>query len=45
MKHIWIIDRLLKNSNILKSGTGKILTTALYSETTKPETFLTKKRL
>ena len=36
MKNIWIIYKLLKNANVLKSGTCKNSTTALYHETTKP---------
>ena len=44
MKHVWRIDRLLKNANVLKSGAGKNPTTALYSETTKLKFFLMKKR-
>ena len=44
MKHVWSTDRLLKNANILNSGTGKNPTTALYSETTKNEIFFDKKK-
>ena len=33
MQHLWSVDRLLKNANFLKSGTGKNIATVLYSET------------
>ena len=36
-KKCWNIDRLLKNANVLRSGTGKNPTPAVCSETTKPE--------
>ena len=32
-------DKLLKNANVSKLGNGKNLTTALYSESTKPGNF------
>ena len=37
LKHFMSIDKLLKNVYVLRTGTGKSLTTALYRETTKPE--------
>ena len=37
MKYKWSINRLVKNANLLNSGTGKYPVTDLYSETTKPE--------
>ena len=37
MKNVWSIERLLKNADVLRSEKGKNPTTALYSETTKPE--------
>ena len=40
--YILIIEKLLKNTNVSELGTGKNPSTALYSETTKPETFLMK---
>ena len=39
LKHFVSIDRFLKNANVLHAGMTKELTTALYSETTKPEFF------
>ena len=43
MKHVWSIDRLLNNANTL-AGTDKNPPTALYSETRKPEIFLSRKK-
>ena len=37
MKHFLTIGRLLKNANILKSGTGKNPNTGLYSQPSKLE--------
>ena len=37
MKHFLTIGRLLKNANILKSGTGKNPATGLYSQPSKLE--------
>ena len=37
LKHFLSIGKLLKNGNVSRLGTGKIPTTTLYSETTKPE--------
>ena len=31
MKHVWSIDRLLKNPNVLMSGPAKNPTASLYS--------------
>ena len=45
MKHVWNIERLVKNANVLESGTGKNPTSALYSKTTKPESFNVKKTI
>ena len=39
LKHPLSTDKLLKNGNVSQLGTDKSLTTALYSETTKPENF------
>ena len=39
MKHVWSIDRHLKNYNILQVGKGKNPTISLYSKTTKPLIF------
>ena len=44
MEHVWSIDKLLKNVLVLKSGTSKNPTTALYSKTTKPENFFDEKK-
>ena len=44
-KHVWSIAGLLKIVNILKSGTGKNPTTALYNDRTKLEYFFDEKRL
>ena len=44
MKNVRSISRLLKNTNVLKSGTGNNSSTALYSKTTKPEKFSDVKR-
>lgn len=44
MKNVRSISRLLKNTNVLKSGTGNNPSTALYSKTTKPEKFSDVKR-
>ena len=45
MNYIWSIGRLLKDSKILQVETGKDLTTALYSKTTKPENLFDKKSI
>ena len=37
MKHVWNIDKLLKNTNALQVRTCKNPTTVLYSKTTKTE--------
>ena len=39
----WSTDKILKNANFLQQGTGKNLTTPLYSQTTKPEIFFDEK--
>ena len=44
MKHVWNMDRSLKNANVLMSGICKNPTTALYSETTKLENFFELKK-
>ena len=44
-KHFVRINKLLKNANVIQLGIGKNLPAALYSETTKPETFLIKQGL
>ena len=43
MKHVWSIGRLLKNANVLNSGTYKNPTTSLYSE--KSENFSNLKKI
>ena len=43
MKHLWGVDRLLKNADFLKSGTDKDITTVLCSETAIAEKNLLKK--
>ena len=37
MEHVWSIERLLKNADVLKLGIGKNPITGLYRETTKPK--------
>ena len=45
MDYFWSIDKLLKNVNVLESGTSKNPTTALCSKTTKPEIFFDEKKI
>lgn len=44
MKHFLTIGRLLKNANILKSGTGKNPATGLYSQPSKLEKKISLKK-
>ena len=37
MKHVWSIDKILKNASVLHVGTSKNLTAPLYSKTRKSE--------
>ena len=43
-KHAWSSDRLLENDNVLKTGTGKNPTTALYIGATSPENVFNLKK-